>query len=216
MKLICVAIFACCLSSFGSNSFAQTDTAKNILQFSGVVLTGDSLLGVPFTHVIIKNVNRGTTTDFNGYFSFVALSGDTVEFSCIGFKKGRYIIPDTLKSKSYSLIQILSNDTMLLDESIIYPWPTKEQFKWAFIHMEIPDDQYTIAMKNLNQDKMRMKFEYMAMDGSMNYSNFMTGVNNKLYYAGGQTPINKLLDPFAWAKFIQAWRAGDFKKKKKN
>ena len=56
---------------------------------------------------------------------------------------------------------------------------------------------------------LREQFEGMAMDGSMNYSNFMSSVHSKLYYAGGQLPPNNLLNPFAWAKFIQAWRDGN-------
>jgi hypothetical protein len=35
----------------------------------------------------------------------------------------------------------------------------------------------------------------------------------KLYYSGG-TPTINLFNPIAWAQFLQAWRNGDFKKKK--
>jgi hypothetical protein len=35
----------------------------------------------------------------------------------------------------------------------------------------------------------------------------------KAYYAG-QTPPMQVFNPAAWADFIQAWKRGDFKKKK--
>jgi hypothetical protein len=36
----------------------------------------------------------------------------------------------------------------------------------------------------------------------------------RMYYAG-QYPSISLLNPVAWAKFIQAWKNGDFKRKEK-
>ncbi|MCH7535779.1 MAG: carboxypeptidase-like regulatory domain-containing protein, partial [Bacteroidetes bacterium] len=183
--------------------------------FSGVILTSDSLIGIPYAHVLIKGTGRGTISDYNGYFSFVALSGDTIQFSCIGFKDGQYIIPDSLTNNRYSLIQTLEGDTVELNASTVFPWPSKEQFKWAFVNMKIPDDGYEIAMKNLHQEQLREQFENMPMDGSMNYTHFMNAMHSKLYYAGGQLPPNNLLNPFAWAKFIKAWREGVFKKKNK-
>jgi len=44
------------------------------------------------------------------------------------------------------------------------------------------------------------------------YHNYMSSQADKLYYKG-QTMPNNLLNPIAWAKFIQAWKRGDFKKK---
>ena len=32
-------------------------------------------------------------------------------------------------------------------------------------------------------------------------------------YTAGQYPVNNLLNPIAWAQFIDAWRQGKFKKK---
>jgi hypothetical protein len=51
------------------------------------------------------------------------------------------------------------------------------------------------------------------MDGPMNYRNFIEKTTSKYYYAG-QLPPNNLLNPFAWARFIKAWKDGKFKSKK--
>src|SRR5690554_8231890 len=120
-----------------SSSFAQPNDA-DLIQFSGVVITGDSLNPVPFTNVIIEQTHRGTMTDYYGYFSFVAQKGDSILFSSVGFQRAHFIIPDTLTSNRYSLMQILVRDTVQLKEQVVYPWPSREQFKEAFLALRVP------------------------------------------------------------------------------
>jgi len=185
---------------------------SNLVQFSGVVVTADSLVPVPFVTVIIKNQWRGTMTDFYGFFSFVASKNDTVEFTAVGYKKARFIIPDTLKVDHYSLIQMLSHDTILLHEAVIYPWPTREQFKTAFMALRVPDDALARASKNLSRTQMTARANAMSMNGSENAHYAQQLETNRLYYAG-QLPPNNWLNPIAWAQFIQSWKNGDFKQK---
>lgn len=188
------------------------DDNRPLIQFSGIVVEKDSLKPVPFTLIVIKNKKRGTVCDYFGFFSFVAQEKDTIEFSAVGYKKAYFIIPDSLSSNKYSLIQVLNNDTIMLPMTTIYPWPSKEQFKKAFLSAKIPEDDYDRANKNLEQQSMQMQYESMPMDGSMSFKYQMQEQYSKLYYAG-QYPPNNLLNPIAWAKFIKAWRNGDFKKK---
>ena len=199
---------------FINELFAQ-EHDKDLIQISGVVVSADSIQPVPFTHIIIINACRGTISDYYGYFSFVAQKNDTVLFSSVGYKKGMFVIPDTISKNRYSLIQVLVSDTIMLAETVIYPWPTKEQFKEAFINLKVPDDGLAIARKNLDPEEMRQRAEYYGMDGSMNYRNYIYNETSKLYYIGQTQPIT-ILNPFAWAQFIKAWREGKFKRKKKN
>lgn len=193
--------------------FAQAQSNdKSLVQFSGVVLTSDSLSPVSFTSIIIKGTHHGTISDYYGYFSFVARMSDTIQFSSVGFKKTFFIIPDSLTSNRYSLIKIMEPDVYELNEVIIHPFPTREQFKQAFLNLRIPDDDLAIANKNLSQEEMIRLYYAMEMDGSMNYKNYMKGKTDQLYYAG-QLPPQNILNPIAWAKFIKAWKNGDFKKK---
>ena len=189
----------------------NTDNSK-LVQFSGVVVTSDSLQPIPFTSLMIKNTYRGTISDYFGFFSFVAKMGDTVEFSALGYKRANFVIPDTLTDQRCSMIQILKQDTILLKEVVIFPWPTKEQFKEAFIQLHVPDDDLTRAEKNLDPDKLAFIGSTMAMDGSLNFKTYVEQQTTRLYYAG-QLPPNNLLNPVAWAKFIQMWQNGAFKKK---
>jgi len=202
------------LISVGINGICQRLDKNYLVQFSGVVVTGDSLHPVPFTSIMIKSTYRGTVSDYFGFFSFVARMRDTIEFTAIGFKKSVFFIPDTLTDNKCSLIQILKSDTIYLPEARIFPWPTKEQFKEAFLALRLHDDDMDRARKNLEPDKMIYLADTMPMDGSMNFRNQMMEQSTHLYYSG-QLPPNNLLNPIAWAKFIQAWQNGVFRKKEK-
>lgn len=203
-----------------STSFAQEKVkwqddgskARKLVQFTGIVVEGDSLKPVPYTSIIIKNTNRGTISDYFGYFSFVAQESDTLQFSAIGYANASFIIPDTLTTNKYSLIQVLRTDTVYLQTTEVYPWPTKEQFKQAFLKLEMPEDDLDRASRNMARADMKERMTGMAMDASLNYKYSMQQYQSKLYYAG-QLPPNNLLNPIAWAKFIQAWKRGDYKKK---
>ena len=189
------------------DSFSQD---RDLIQFSGVVVEVDSLRPIPFTKIMIKSSNRGTMADFYGYFSFVAQKNDTLVFSATGYKRSQFVIPDTLTGNKYSLIQVMRFDTILLKETVIFPWPTREQFKEVFLNMKVPDDDLERARKNLNREEMKDQLESMAMDGSMNYKAHMQQYQSRLYWAG-QYPANNLLNPFAWAQFVKMWREGKLK-----
>ena len=184
---------------------------RRVIQLSGLVVTGDSLAPVPYTTVWVKNTRRGTITDFYGFFSIAVYERDTLRFSSVGFKEVLFVVPDTLSQPRYSAIQVMSRDTVYLTETVIYPWPTREQFRHAFIHTEIPDDDYDRAMRNLARAEMKERLQTMPMDGGMNYRNAMQQHTQRLYYAG-QAPPMRLFDPFAWAEFFKAWREGKFKR----
>lgn len=195
------------------NDSLSSDSVKEIyVQISGVIVTGEKMAPVPFVNVLDKTTYRGTSSDYYGFFSFVGMPGDTLIFSSVGFKKSRYIIPDTLKTGRYSLIQSMDEDTIMLAQADIYPWPTREQFKDAFLNTDIPNDALTRAQNNLNAEVLAFKQEAYPAGGSLNYKWQMNDVKQRLYY-GGQAPPNNLLNPIAWSKFIQAWKNGDFKSK---
>jgi hypothetical protein len=88
-RLLLFAIFFFSGYLFSSAQMAQPahEGQSNLVQFSGVVVTADSLKPIPFVNVIIRNTWRGTVTDYFGFFSFVARMNDTIEFSSLGYKK---------------------------------------------------------------------------------------------------------------------------------
>lgn len=193
---------------------SQTDKKKALLQFSGVVVSSDSLRPVPFASVMIRHASRGTITDFYGFFSFVAMKGDTVDFNYIGFKPESYVIPDTLSDNRYSLIQVLTRDTIQLKEAVIYPWPSREEFKKAFLELQLPNDDMQRAQRNLDLAQMKEIQDMVPYDGSINYKFTQQQRSQRLYNAG-MYPSSNLFNPLAWAAFIKAWQDGAFKSKDK-
>jgi len=185
----------------------------NLVQLSGIVVTSDSLMAIPYVNIIIKNSHRGTISDFQGFFSFVTQPGDTVLFSCVGFKRKQFIVPDTLNDDKYSVIQLLTRDTIYLDETIIYPWPTRDQFRNAFLNTDVPDDDLERARKNLEREKLKELGESVPYDPNENVDWAMRQ-HAASFYSYGQYPSINLFNPFAWAQFIKAWKRGDYKRKK--
>lgn len=209
LRFFAILLFILTASLHAKAQGEQQD--QDLVQFSGVVVTADSLNPVPFTHILIEGRQRGTMADYHGFFSFVAQKGDTIMFSAVGFNPVEFVLPDTLSSNRYSLIQVMQVDTVTLSETVIYPWPTVKQFKQAFVELDIPDDDLERARKNLALAEMKERMWNVPMDGSMNYRNYINEQTSKLYYAG-QLPPNNLLNPMAWAEFIKAWKEGRFKR----
>lgn len=205
MKKIVFFFFVALLSSV-------TVSAQKVLQLSGLVLTSDSLMGLPYATVLIKGTGRGTVTDYQGFFSLVVAKGDTIEFSCVGHRTNSFIVPDTLSLDRYSVIELLTRDTVYLPETQIFPWPTKEQFKQAFLSINIPEDDYERAKRNLDRDRMKEIGMSMKMDGKENADFYFRNESYKYYYYGQVPPMN-IFNPLAWAKFIEAWKNGEFKRK---
>ncbi|HNW00300.1 MAG TPA: carboxypeptidase-like regulatory domain-containing protein, partial [Chitinophagales bacterium] len=131
-----------------------------------------------------------------------------------GYKDAIYIIPGTLTDERYSVIQLLTRDTMYLSETFVYPWPSREEFRDAFLALDIPDDDLRIAQKNMEREKLKELGEAMAMDADMNADLQMRRMQQKIYYAG-QYPPMRIFDVMAWKDFIEAWKNGDFKSDKK-
>jgi signal peptidase I len=194
-------------------SFAQTQSAKpndKLIQLSGVVVEGDSLKGVPFTSIVVGKTNHGAVTDYDGFFTLIAKPGDVIEFVNLGYKDAQYIVPDTLTATHFSIVQIIHHDTFTLQEVAVYPWPSKEDFKTAFLKRNVANTDLDRAKQNLAAEQMRELVRGVSMDAYGNYRYAMQQQYNKMYYMG-QYPPNNLLNPLAWAQFIKALKAGKLK-----
>jgi hypothetical protein len=198
------------VSTFAQQPAVAKQPQKALLQFSGVVVESDSLKPLPFTSIIVKGTTHGTISDYYGFFTLVASPGDEIEFYSVAYKDGTYKIPDTLKTAHYSIIQVLRKDTIELKPVTIYPWPSRDEFKKAFLKLEVAHNDYDRAQKNLEEQEMRELAKGLSMDAQGNYSYALQQKYTKLYYAG-QYPPNNLLNPVAWAKFIKAWKQGKLK-----
>jgi hypothetical protein len=202
-----ISIFICVLIS----TLAVSQERSDLIQFSGVLVSSDSLDQVSYASVIDKTTGKGTMSDYYGYFSFVTRPGDTILFNAFGFKPSSYIVPDTLNDNRYSVIHVMTPDTMLLPQVDVYPWPSREEFARAFVEMEPYDDALRRAQRKLSGESLAFAAAKVPTDGALSY-NWETEQRQTQLYTQGQTPMNNLLNPAAWSKFIESWRNGDFQR----
>jgi hypothetical protein len=196
----------------GNTCFAQ-DLQENIVQINGVTMTADSLRAVPGAVIMLKNNYRGTISNEMGVFSIVAHKGDTLVFSEIGFRSKEFIIPKDIKGHYFSMVQLMTQDTFYLQETVIRPFPTREQFNYAFKYWDVPDDRYERARKNTEALMLRALAYTLPKDGGENQSAYQNIQAQKAVYYGQQPPSN-IFNPLAWAEFYEAWKRGDFKKRR--
>lgn len=204
---------------FCSQWEAQTAGVKTstntYIQFSGVVLDQDSLTPIPFVSILVKGTNRGVVSDYYGFFSMVINAGDELEFYSISHKRRSFKIADTLQNKYYYAIQVLTKDTIQLQTVDVYPWPTKDEFRRAFLALNLSDSDAERADKNLLREELSFLERTQGASASENYKYAMQAYYTKVYTAG-QQPSFTLLNPVKWAEFIEAWRSGKLSGKSKS
>jgi CarboxypepD_reg-like domain len=192
---------------------AQFETSRDsVVQLYGIIMTADSLVGIPAVSVMVKGQNRGTISNSQGVFSIVVLKGDQVEFTHVTYKSKTVTIPRNLEGNQYSMVQLMVIDTVYLPATIIRPRPTAEQFARDFVNNKVPDDNYEIARQNTSAAKRRILMRTVPGDGGEATQIQFRNIANKAVYQG-QTPPQNIFNPAAWADFIQAWKRGDFKNK---
>src|SRR5579872_1718725 len=190
---------------------AQFDKLKDsVVQLYGVVMTADSLKGIPAVSIVVKGRNQGTYSSDQGVFSIVVLKGDQVEFTSIGYKPVLVNIPDTFHGNQYSVIQLMVQDAQYLPATIIKPRPTREQFERDFVNTPVPDDNIEIARQNNNAAKRAILARGLPANAGEAAGTYLRQSAQKYYYQG-QAPPENILNPLAWAQFIQAWKRGDFR-----
>lgn len=203
----------CFLFSFVG--YSQQDGPIKVIEFSGMVFYEDEQgnpAPLPYTNVAVMGTNRGASADIDGFFSFVALAGETIVFSRIGYKTVEIKLPDTLTSTKYKWIQIMTEDNILLPEAIIMPWPSREYFKQEFLAIDISDELRENAQANLAEEKLKEIRYSVPVDGRETTSLVIKQQATDYVYTGQIKP-QQIFNPISWKKFIDAWRRGDFKKK---
>lgn len=202
-----VLLFFALVCSFWG--FTQQKDSLRLIQLSGVVVSSDSLEQLPYTTIFDKTVGRGTLSDYFGFFSIVVQPGDTILFRYYGHRESSFIVPDTLKDNRYSIIHMLHLDPniTILPNVTVYPWPSKSDFARAFVEMDPTDDALRRAQKQLSGESLAFIASKVSSDASLSYGYAMNQQNTRLYTMG-QSPVNNLMNPFAWASFIQAWKSG--------
>ena len=193
----------------GLAASSQTDSLPaQVVQVSGLVVTGDSLSPLPYCTVFRSRDRRGTMTDARGFFSLPALTGDTLEFSSVGYVSQQAVIPDGGELARVNLVQPMGRDTVAMKDVFVYPWPSRERFRQDFLALGLPNQGLDPAWDS-PMDPMDVydRLSEVGRDGQSTSSEVLAAQAQQAGYAGQAPPVN-LLNPVAWAQFLQALKSG--------
>ena len=214
MKKYLIIKIVACLGMMLLFGVVQAQSPRKIIQFSGLIVSGDSAYGTPGVYIFVPKEGRGTISNAIGYFSMAALTGDSVMIKSIGYKEKTFVIPYTLDDKVSVIIEILE-DTFYTPIIEITPWPTERLFKEAFLALQLPEQDYSNMHNNLNEQVLKRMMYNMGADAGANHKYYLqqqTLQTQNQYFA----PTLSLTNPFAWKSFIDGVKRGELKKKYPN
>ena len=193
----------------------QTNERERFVQVSGII-TDESYIPVPGVAVISKKLRRGTISERTGIYSITSTPGDTIFFRALGFKRYHTIIPVSYEERHCNVDIILGIDTIPIEEITILPWKSYNDFL-KDITKEKPVDP---IIENMN-DNLASIYVAMSNQTGLRISSetgykYAMQQNFSAMSTKNQFPVNNLLNPFAWAKFIKGVQHGLFKNQKFN
>lgn len=216
-RFLLVALLLMAAATLWAPATAQAQGQRQVVQFSGIIATGDSLLGVPGAGVFVNNAGRGTTTNLYGYFSLPVLAGDSILIRSLGYRNEWVVIPPAYSRQSYSIIVELREDATILPEVRIFPYATERDFKEAFLALQLPTERGSAAARNLSPEALRRLFANEPVGSMVNFRQTMQNQQYQQDRRFGTAPNpqtnNPLLNPFSWLQLIKQIKNGDLKKK---
>jgi len=166
--------------------------------------------------VISHKLRRGTVSERTGIYSITSSPGDTIFFRALGYKRYHTIIPNDYTDKHVTVDIVLAADTIAISEINIFPWKSYNEFL-KDITKEHPVDP---IIENMNDNIASI---YVAIANQSSYAvspeagyKYAMEQNFSSMSTRNQYPVNNLLNPFAWAKFINGMKNGLFKNQKFN
>jgi len=203
-------LFFILLTLISVSAFAQQKPERQLVQFSGVVLSGDTSNSI-VPYVSITNVNnpkQSNLANYKGYFSFVVHEADTLIFTSIGYASTTVVIPANVKDKSYTIQVRLQGQSIHLPMVHIFPWATTDEFHKEFLAMKIADDDLEIARKNLSGKSIAALAHTLPLNAQDHQTLNFQDMHNNMVNQHSLMP-NPLLNPFAWGALIKEIAAGN-------
>jgi hypothetical protein len=185
----------------------QTVQRERFFQVSGII-TDEGNRVMSNVGVVSFKLKRGVLSENTGIYSITSTPGDTILFKALGFKKQIVIIPPSFEGRRFNADIVLSMDTIPIENVVVLPWKSYSEFIKDITSPSPIDPEIENMNKNIesvrsaiaNQVDVRITPEAgyrYAMQQNFN----MTATRN-------QYPVNNLLNPFAWAKFINGLKGG--------
>jgi hypothetical protein len=187
--------------------YGQVSSTERFVQVSGIItdINDKPVSGVA---VISRKLHRGTLSERTGIYSITSVPGDTIFFRALGFKRYHTIIPPSYEDRHCMVDIMLELDTIPIEEVTILPWKSYNEFI-KDMTKEKPSDP---LIENMNEN---MASIYVAVSNQSGVRispeagyRYAMEQNFNAMATRNQFPVNNLLNPFAWAKFINGLKHG--------
>ncbi|HTJ14258.1 MAG TPA: carboxypeptidase-like regulatory domain-containing protein [Dinghuibacter sp.] len=139
---------------------AQQDS---IVEVNGIVLSKDSLRPMAAVSIVIRGTKRGTITNEKGGFGVVALVGQEIDVTNVGYLAQHFTV-ESGDNKAHVII--LQQDTAYLESLSITNRPSKEQFSHDFVTSAFRDKDQETAKKNVNPKDLKIIAKGVPLDAS--------------------------------------------------
>lgn len=103
------------------------------VELQSTILNQKDSTPIGFVHIINLTNRHGVISDYNGKFNFTVDVKDTIKISVLGFESQR-IIGEQVPTVIY-----LTPKNYELEEFTVLPYKDYEEFKEAFINLDLPD-----------------------------------------------------------------------------
>lgn len=190
------------------SAFAQK-AERPLVQFSGIIINADSNTVVPYTNLTnLSYKKQVVSSNYEGYFSFVAHERDSIRVSSVGYLSQTIVIPENIQNKSFVLKIKLKAEAINLPMVRVFPWASTDEFKRDFLAKKFADDDLALAEKNLSRGSVIAMARTLPHDGQTNQITNLQGMHDNLMHMGSG-PTNPLLNPIAWGSLIRSIIRGD-------
>lgn len=169
----------------------------------------------PVANVTIYSANLrvGSTSKQNGIYSIISMPGDTIVFSTIGFRKTFLPVPMNITDNHYHMDIYLDYDTIAIKDVLVLPWGSYAEFKQAVLDADVNNAQVENMTDNLILIQKQL-INDMGISPGVAYAHMSRQMADAAYIRG-QSPANNLLNPFAWAKFLNGLKSGLLRNERK-
>lgn len=179
-----------------------------IYQLSGMVLSATTGEPIPFVSVRVGRTRRGTVANAEGFYSLPVVRGDTLYFSAIGYKRGRFILNeyldaykgDTTSGYLYA-VHYLVEDTIELPTVRISAIRTPEELKTALLNVPL-ETQTQAARDNVSPELIAYFLQNLPADPQERIKVAEQRYRD-LYYNRTLRPVYPLLDPIAAYRLVR-------------
>jgi hypothetical protein len=193
----------------------QVAEPERYVQVSGIISDEANRL-VSGAAIISKKLKKGTVSEWSGIYSITSTPGDTIFFRALGYKRYHTVIPMDYSDRYASVDIRLEFDTVRIEDVNILPWKTYSEF----IRDITKDRPVDPIIENMN-DNIASIYVALQNEKGLKVSpeagyRYVMNQNFNNLATKNQFPVNNLLNPWAWAKFVQGIKHGLFKNQKYN